>query len=128
MAALAKISGEEATPARNEESKQPEKDASQDQIVENHPNTLDQIDPLFTSALNAPSLQIIKENDRLIKKIQIQSSISSQQHIQTINEFLKKQSPEMKKHLLKNLGQHILSYLSSDLYAEAKRLRQQHNP
>lgn len=67
LKAIAIISGGEVAPDKNEESKQQEKiedkDDGPEPIVENQPNTLDQIDPLFTEALDAPSLQIIKENE-----------------------------------------------------------------
>jgi hypothetical protein len=55
------ISGEEATQEENE------KKEDLDQIDSKQPNTFDQIDPLFMSALNEPSIQAIKENDKLIK-------------------------------------------------------------
>lgn len=53
----------------------------------------------------------------------MQSSLQSQAQMQTINEFIKKQQPEVRQQLLKNLEQHALAYLSSDLYAEAVKLR-----
>lgn len=63
------------------------------------------IDPLFTQALNEPSIQAIKEGDQLIKKIQMQSTlqIANKQYVQTINDFLKKQSVRVRQQLLKNL-------------------------
>ena len=57
--ALKIISGEEVSPIKDENQVQDQK--PENQVVSN--NTLDQIDPLFTQALNAPSIQMIKESD-----------------------------------------------------------------
>lgn len=62
-------------------------------------DAFDFIDPLFTQALNQPSIQAIKEGDQLIQKIQRQSSLqnANKPYVQTINDFLKKQSPRVRQ-------------------------------
>jgi hypothetical protein len=79
---------------------------------------------MFAAALDAPSVQIIKETDQLIRNITRSSSAINQPHIATMNDFIKKQSPEIRSQLLKNLEAPLIAYLSSDLYTEAKRIRQ----
>ena len=85
-------------------------------------NTLNQLNPLFTEALNANSIQHIREGDQLIKNIQKQSSQIGQ--AQTINEFIRRQPRDTRIQILKNLEQNILNHLSSDLFLEAKLLQQ----
>ena len=72
--ALKILSGEEVLTEQQTQQKQSQPVAN-DQIDSRQANTFDQIDPLFTQALNAPSIQAIKENDKLIKQIQMQSSL-----------------------------------------------------
>ncbi len=85
------------------------------------PATLDALDPVFAKALSGSAIQSIKDQDAMFRKMTEPKGFALQK--QTMNDFIKKQKPEIKRQILLNMEQHMLSHLTPDLFAEARRLR-----
>lgn len=120
--ALRILNGEEKLP---EPKSNDQKDPEDDQIDTNPktalPPTLDVLDPVFAKALSSNNIQSIKDQDQMLKKLTTATPFAAQK--QTFNDFISRQSPEVKKQILMGLEQHQLSHLTPELFAEARRVR-----